>query len=445
MASFRIAAASAAAMGQTAVLQLNLRTAEGYESSTSFSVMVGVADHTNPLGPDAYGYYAYDNSDTDYPDSAPLYEWIECSTVYGGSGTKLTLRDNTNAKVDLPFPFTYYGESYDKILVSDNGWVSFDLSYYYDFYNWHMPNSYGNGAQIAPFWDNLDPTRKIDNVPIADGVYVLNDTERNIFVVEWSRMPNVRPEIDNLQTFELILYDPAHYPTRSGDGIIQFQYKQIVNDDDARMYATVGIENMNEDVGIEYTYSNLYSIAAAPVSAGLAIRFSTDVPRYNPVTLASFMAAPTGQGVLLTWEPVPMACSHPARSTRLPGPSWTRAPRPIRRTPTRSAPSIPSGGRRCSAPSRIREERPAARGFSWRRARRIRSRSMSRSHSDCREAASSPFRSMTWPDGSSARSREGGRMRARGRHRGMVAMGWDARCRAGSISARCARDPTGGR
>jgi hypothetical protein len=302
-APFRIAAAPAAAMGQTAVLQINLRTAEGYESSTSFSVMVGVADHTNPLGPDTYGYYAYDNSDTDYPDSAPLYDWIECSTVYGGSGTKLELRDNTSANVDLPFPFTYYGESYDKIHVSDNGWISFDLSNYFDFYNWHMPNSYGNGAQVAPFWDNLDPKRTIGNVPIADGVYVLNDAGRHIFVVEWSRMPNVRPEIDNLQTFELILYDPAYYPTQTGNGIIQFQYKQIVNDDDARMYATVGIENMNEDTGIEYTYSNLYPIAAAPISAGLAIRFSTEAPRYSPVTLAAFGAAPTDRGVLLTWEP----------------------------------------------------------------------------------------------------------------------------------------------
>ena len=137
-------------MGQTAILRLALTTAGGYESSTSFSVTIGTSSHTNPLGPDAYGYYAYDNSDTDYPAAAPLYDWISCSTLYGGSGTKLDLRDNTTAKVDLPFPFTYYGTSYNRIRLSDNGWISFDTSNYYDFYNWHMPNIYGNGAQIAP-------------------------------------------------------------------------------------------------------------------------------------------------------------------------------------------------------------------------------------------------------------------------------------------------------
>ncbi len=302
-APFRITAASTAAMGQTAVLALDLTTAEGYVGRTSFSVTIGTVDHTNPLGPDAYGYYAYDNSDTDYPDSAPLYDWISCSTLYGGSGTKLALRDNTTAKVDLPFTFTYYGESYNQILVSDNGWISFDTSAYYDFYNWHMPNSYGNGAQIAPFWDNLDPIRKINDVPIADGVYVFHDASRRLFVVEWSRLPNARPELDDLQTFELILYDPAYYSTSTGDGIIQCQYKQIVNDDDARMYATVGIESMSEDTGLEYSYANIYPAASAPISAGLAIRFSTQVPRYSPANLAIFEASRLDPGIRLRWEP----------------------------------------------------------------------------------------------------------------------------------------------
>jgi hypothetical protein len=300
---FRIQAASTAAIGQAAVLEIELTMTEGYVNRTSFSVTVGTADHSSPLGPDPYGYYAYDNSDTDYPDAAPLYDWIPCSTLYGGSGTKLMLRDNMTVKVDLPFTFTYYGNTYDKITVSDNGWISFDLSTYYDFYNWHMPNTYGNSAQIAPFWDNLDPLRKINDVPIADGVYVFHDEGRHLFVVEWSRLPNSRPELDDLQTFELILFDPAYYPTEDGDGIIQCQYKQITNDDDARMYATVGIENEDEDVGLEYSYSNIYPPEAAPISAGLAIRFTTQPPRYNPFRLASFDASGGEAGVQLRWEP----------------------------------------------------------------------------------------------------------------------------------------------
>jgi hypothetical protein len=138
------------ALGQIAVFELHLTTTEGYTSRTSFSLMIGISDHTNPLGPDAYGYYAYDNSDTDYPDSAPLYEWIPCSTLYGGSGEKLSLRDNTAVTLDLPFPFVFYGRTYNQVLISDNGWVSFDTSSYYDFCAF-CPATYGSGTN-RPFW-----------------------------------------------------------------------------------------------------------------------------------------------------------------------------------------------------------------------------------------------------------------------------------------------------
>jgi hypothetical protein len=308
---FQIQAVSDAAVGQAAVFTLEMTTDEGYVCHTSFSVILGVVDQHAPLGPDAYGYYAYDSSDTDYPDGVPYYDWITCSTVYGGSGTKLDLGDNTTATVTLPFDFTYYGETYNTLLVCDNGWASFDTTAYYDFYNWSMPNLYGNGAQLAPFWDNLDPTKEHEGELVGDGIYVYADSLNHRFVVEWSRLGNVRsqhpnrPDYDDLQTFELILFDPAfHPPTPTGDGIVRFQYKQIVNNDSERMYSTVGIENEAEDTGIEYTYTNLYPAAAAPLSAGLAIQFTTAPPLYDPFHLVRFAARPAGSaGVELSWEP----------------------------------------------------------------------------------------------------------------------------------------------
>jgi hypothetical protein len=309
---FTVVASDTAAIGQAAVFALELTTDEGWRSGTSFSVVLGHVDHRAPVGPDAYGYYAYDNSDTDYPTAAPVYEWIPCSPAYGGSGTALALGDNTTTVVELPFPFTFYGQSFDSLLVSDNGWASFEIAPYFDFYNWSLPSTYGTGALLAPFWDNLDPTKEYQGVPVGDGVYTWYDAAGHRFVVEWSRLGNVRsqhqgenrPDWDELQTFELVLLDPAWHATPTGDGIVRFQYKQIVNNDDERMYSTVGIENAAEDAGIQYTFCNLYPAGAAPLSAGLVVDFSTVPPRYSPFRLVSFEAVPAGEGVALSWEPI---------------------------------------------------------------------------------------------------------------------------------------------
>jgi len=304
-APFAVRAASDAGIGRVVGLTLTLSSPDGPVSETSFSLTIGAVSHTSPLGPDGYGYCAYDNTDTDYPDAVPTYDWVTCSSAYGGPGTRLTLGDNETVTLDLPFTFTYYGRPYDRIAVSDNGWISFNTSYYYDYFNWHMPNVYGPGSMIAPFWDNLDPTRKrYRRGPLmGDGVYVLSDPTKHRFVIEWSRLPNYITDFDDLQTFELILYDPEFYPAPDGNGIIDFQYKQITNNDAERMYATVGIQDEGGVTGLEYTYSNLYPQAAAPLAAGLAIRITTKPPRYSPFHLSEFSAIPSGPGVMLSWTP----------------------------------------------------------------------------------------------------------------------------------------------
>lgn len=304
--AFTIHANPEAGIGQVANFTLSLRSSDGQISTTSFGLAIGAADHSAPLGPDSYGYYAYDNTDTDYPDTAPTFDYVTCSPAYGGNGHSVPLADNSIQTVALPFSFVYYGQSYNQIAVSDNGWIAFDTSTYFDFYNWHMPSTYGSGAKVAPFWDNLDPIMVGRTESLrGDSVYVYSDTERHRFVVEWSRLPNYNSRFDDLQTFEVILYDPAFYPTDAGDGngIIDFQYKQIINNDQDRMYATVGIENQSKDVGLEYTYANLYPAASAPLGAGLAIRFTTERPRYSPFTLDRVAAEPLARSVRLSWQP----------------------------------------------------------------------------------------------------------------------------------------------
>ena len=59
---------------------------EGYQDVTRFFVIIGPDTTAAPLGPDAYGYFAYDDTDLRYGE-APTYGWVEIDTGYGGAGT----------------------------------------------------------------------------------------------------------------------------------------------------------------------------------------------------------------------------------------------------------------------------------------------------------------------------------------------------------------------
>ncbi len=295
---FRIAIPDTLAPGTCVPMRAVFTCADGPIVEAHFNLLIGSGLESEPIGPDEYGYYCYDSADIDFPSEAPAYEWIECSSLFGGSGEKLPFRYDNKSIVllELPFTFRYYGVDYDSIRVSDNGWISFDTDPWYDIRNWAIPEPWGGGSMLAAFWDNLMPS---DSLGLYDGIYALYDSLEHRFVVEWSRLRNwERPDSaasghddwDDRQTFEIVLYDPAYYPTRTGDGEIVFQYKEIVNNDWRKMFATVGIEDHTETRGIMYTYYNEYAPGAAPLSPGLAIKFTTDPPVFEPLKATEFVA-----------------------------------------------------------------------------------------------------------------------------------------------------------
>ncbi|MBA7474026.1 hypothetical protein ES707_09373 [subsurface metagenome] len=157
----------------------------------------------------------------------------------------------------------------------DSTWIA-------DMYNWHILSAGGPPLLIAPFWDDLDPTA----TDSSGYVCYWYDASNHRFIIEYSRVQHIHdptnPTPAELQTFEVILYDPQYYPTETGDGEIIFQYKDITNDDIWHNYATVGIENKEHTIGLEYTYANVYPDAAAPLANNRAIKFTTDPPDTFP-------------------------------------------------------------------------------------------------------------------------------------------------------------------
>ncbi|MCF7792443.1 MAG: T9SS type A sorting domain-containing protein [Candidatus Cloacimonetes bacterium] len=251
--------------GEMAKFQMNIILENETVQELIISVPIGIINEESPTFCD-YSYYALESQDSGN-FTAPVYDWIEIDPGNGGSGTVInpvhTTYDGEIAIVDLPFTFRYFGDYFDKVSICSNGYVSMGESETIFHRNRMIPSGVGSQAMIAPFWDDLT----------YGDVYYQYIEDDNIFVVEWSEMRNVYNF--GFETFQLILYDPLHYPTTSGDGDIKFQYKDIQNVDQQDHYATVGIENYDQTEGIQMTFANMYAPTSHTLDDETAIFFST--------------------------------------------------------------------------------------------------------------------------------------------------------------------------
>lgn len=262
--------------GWPAQMRMEYHTSDGIVQADTFTIALDNKISSDPQGPDAYGYYCYDNTDVNYSPH-PTYSWVEIDPDYGGQGIELPIYDSgsnqdASANVPLPFTFQYYGMQTDTITVCSNGWISaVPNNSFTDFRNWPIPSASGPDGMIAPFWDDLVTTGQ-------GRVYADSDLVNHRFIVEWSRMANLGSG-SALETFEVILYDPQYYPTPTADGEILFQYYhivEVVGSYSDNQYSTVGIENLNQSDGIEIVYSGQYhDPAAAPLQDGRAYFFTT--------------------------------------------------------------------------------------------------------------------------------------------------------------------------
>lgn len=290
--NFSIQARASVIPGMIIPLRLKLSNAAGYLQWLEFSLTIGTVGIHDPLGPDQYGYLIYDDTDTAYED-CPVYSWIEISPEEGGSGTILNIDDpdiategdgvNSHplAVVNLPFSFQFYGEDHRRITVCSNGFIVFGITENHEFRNYRLPGPMGPAPMVAAFWDDLATGPESQ-------VLTWFDSENHTFIIEWYQMQNgylnQYPE-----TFQIILYDPAHYPSSFGDGPIKIQYKAFNNVNSGATnqnhgnFATIGIKSPDHLDGLEYTFMNTYPTAASPLGHERAI-YITNVPVYydNP-------------------------------------------------------------------------------------------------------------------------------------------------------------------
>ncbi|MBC8256049.1 MAG: hypothetical protein H8E85_01920 [Candidatus Marinimicrobia bacterium] len=271
--------------GSVFPMELLLTSSDGYSRVENFNITVGEVRESDPLGPDAYGYYIYDSEDED-SNYAPNFNWIELPDELG---EQLPIYDNGNGNnyagtytngstlIDLPFIFTFYGIDYDQIVVNTNGWISFGDFLMYSFRNYPIPGAGGPSPMVAAFWDDLKT---------GGGGYVYYYETEEMVVIQWDDLRTYDNSGQYHETFEIILYNKDYFsPTITGDSEIKIQYGEFNNTSDGSYpnggtpihgcYSTIGIENHLGDIGLQYTFNNIYPEAAASLQDWTAIFITT--------------------------------------------------------------------------------------------------------------------------------------------------------------------------
>jgi hypothetical protein len=242
-----------------------------YEYETIRYLIIPVS---NPIssdftGPDTYGYYAYSSEDTLF-EQAPVYDWFEISSI----GSEISLpnwESDYTETVNIPFEFKYYGIDYDQIRLSSDGWAAFGSGSQTAATNYSLPNNDNINNMIGAFWDDLYNPYWGD-----DGeVLYYNDNTDHRFIIEWYNIMHQENSYEpKIETFQIILLDPAFHTTQSGNGEIILQYNQV----EGPGSCTVGIENETQDIGLQYTFNGDYDATASSLHGSTAIKFTTEPP-----------------------------------------------------------------------------------------------------------------------------------------------------------------------
>ena len=223
-----------------------------------------------PMGPDAYGYYAFEIGDS---ASTAAYDWLEISPNAGGAGTLIPSPGGNDwvASVTTPFPIRFYGQTANQIQVGADGWVRVGPPQTADsvYVNRDIPNTRAPNGMICLFWDDLFPYA-------AEGGDVSHyyDQAHGRFIVEYHDVPHFLPRTNRL-TAQVVFYDISVRPTASGDNEFQLQYQTFDYEDSTDdADATIGIEDFEGDDGLQVVFDGMWDAFCFPLVPQRAILFS---------------------------------------------------------------------------------------------------------------------------------------------------------------------------
>ncbi|MCP4632557.1 MAG: T9SS type A sorting domain-containing protein [candidate division Zixibacteria bacterium] len=229
------------------------------EQNNSLGLVIGTVRETDPIGPDSYGYYCFDDTDVAYSEH-PEYNWVEIDETWD----EVIIYDDRTEEISLPFTFRYYGQDYNVISLCDNGYVALGSTWWANFYNTNIPAVQNAHAQISGLWNDF---KGANDRTYVDYKY---DSGMDVFLIAWDNQ--MFSDNFRAQTFQIILYNPETYPTITGDGIIVYQY----NDIQSYTSTSVGITSPDKRDGIEYYFDGNYPPGSAGlIRNGRAIKFTT--------------------------------------------------------------------------------------------------------------------------------------------------------------------------
>jgi subtilisin family serine protease len=216
-----------------------------------------------------------------------------------GSSTRLSLGDDAQATVNLPFIFTYYDTPISQVAVSSNGFLRAGGGTATAFSNVSIPNNSEPNGLIAPFWDDLNPAA-------AGSVswHVNGSSPQREFVVTWAGVPHFSDSTSQF-TFQTVLEEAT--------GRIRFEYQTVVTTNAAYSRgasATAGVESMDGAMGTQISsnqanLSNNTAYSCTNREPAAPVQITTDALAIGSpgVRYSETLAAAGGSGTY-TWRVV---------------------------------------------------------------------------------------------------------------------------------------------
>lgn len=253
-------------------------------------------------GPGASGYFWVDNN---APDPVTTFAWMDITST--GTLIPSTDLDEGADTIPLPFTFNFFDTGYTELDIGTNGLLSFDTGNdCNDQYNWHhspiphddadcLSDGWGGNPLIAPWFDDLDPSR------CGDIYYdTLGSIHNRTFVVQFKDVCHndcVLCQSGEGVTFEAILFE--------GSNDIKIQYTDAffgtgttdLEEENNGGTATTGI-NKDGSTGLQYS-SNTPAL-----TDGLAVLFTKQQPPPSPTRTPAPKPKPTPSATPVVVAPV---------------------------------------------------------------------------------------------------------------------------------------------